>query len=330
MPLISICIPTYNYAAFLPRAVESALAQTHTDLEVVVLDDASTDETPDVLARYGGDERFSVRRAAVNVGLFANFNRCLEVARGDFVKVLCADDWLHPHSIEDALAVLARHPSAGMASSPAWLVDGDDRITGVRGAPFGPGEIVSSADALRGHADWGNAAGMPTNVLLRRAVIDEVGGFEADFAPASDLHLWLRVLARHDLAWVAEPRCYMRLHDDHAHGYAYVPSEAEFRLWEDMHARAPAAVGDALLARALRREARHHLLYATASLARRHGGAARDLMRTTARHLPIRAALTSFALHLPRLLLGQALRLFAVRSGRLVLYDPAPRPGPRI
>ena len=203
MPLVSICIPTYNYAAFLPRAVQSALAQTHRDVEVVVLDDASTDETPEVLSRYAGDERFSVRRAQVNVGLFANFNRCLEVARGDFVKVLCADDWLHPQSIEDALAVLDRHPSAAMASSPAWLVDGADRVTGVRGAPFGPGALVASAAALRGHADWGNAAGMPTNVLLRRAVVEEVGGFEEDFAPASDLHLWLKVLARHDLAWVA-------------------------------------------------------------------------------------------------------------------------------
>ncbi len=295
-----------------------------------MLDDASTDETQDVLARYAGDERFSVRRAEVNVGLFANFNRCLEVGRSDFVKVLCADDWLHPRSVEDALAALDRHPSAGMASSPSWLVDADDRVTGVRGAPFGPGELVASSAALRGHADWGNAAGMPTNVLLRRAVIDEVGGFDAQFAPAGDLHLWLKVLARHDLAWVSEPRCYTRIHGEHAHGYAYAPSEAEFRLWEDMHDREPAAVGGALLARALRREARHHLLYATVSLAQRRGASARGLVRATGRHLPIRAALASFAVHLPGLALGQALRVFAVRSGRLVLYDPAPRPGPRI
>jgi glycosyltransferase involved in cell wall biosynthesis len=330
LPFVSICIPTYNYAAFLPRAVESALGQTHRDLEVVVLDDASTDETPEVAARYAADDRFCFRRADVNAGLFANFNRCLEVARGAFVKVLCADDWLHPRAIEDALAVLDRHPSAGMASSPAWLADGAGRVTGVRGAPFGPGELVASRDALRGHADWGNAAGMPTNVLLRREVIAEVGGFEADFAPASDLHLWLKVLARHDLAWVAEPRCYMRLHDDHRHGYAYEPSEAEFRLWEDLHDRAPDAVDAALLARALRREARHHLLYAGVNLARRRTGTAGSLVRATARHLPVRAALASFAMHLPALALGQALRLFAIRSGRLVLYDPAPRPGPRI
>lgn len=295
-----------------------------------MLDDASTDETPEIAARYAGDERFEFRRADLNAGLFANFNRCLEAANGDFVKVLCADDWLHPRAIEDALAVLDRHPSAGMASSPAWLADGDGRITGVRGAPFGPGELVASREALRGHADWGNAAGMPTNVLLRRSVIEEVGGFEDAFAPASDLHLWLKVLARHDLAWVTEPRCYMRLHGEHRHEYAYEPSEAEFRLWEDLHDRAPAAVDAALLARALRREARHHLLYAAVNLAHRRTGAARRLLRATTRHLPARAALASFALHLPALALGQALRLFAIRTGRLVLYDPAPRPGPRI
>ena len=141
-----------------------------------------------------------------------------------------------------------------MASSPAWHVDAADRVIGMVRAPFGrESRTVSGAEAIRAHADWGNAAGMPSHVLLRRSVVQEVGVFEPEFAPASDVHLWLKVLARHDLAWVPEPRCCIRLHDEHDHGYEYAADESVFRLWKDMAAREPAAVDDRMLRRALDR-----------------------------------------------------------------------------
>ena len=330
MPLVSVCIPTYNYARFLGPAIESALSQTHAELEVVVLDDASTDHTPEVVERYAGDARLRHERHDHNIGLFANFNRCLEVAKGEYVKVLCADDWLHERSIEDALEALAREPAAGMATSPAWHADADGRVIGRVRAPFGTTpRAVPGTEAIRVHADWGNMAGMPSQVLLRREVIEEVGGFEPEFAPASDLHLWLKVLARHDLAWVPEPRCSLRLHSEHGHGYEYEADESGFLLWEDMARREPAGVDQRMLGRALRREARHHLLYVAHRLLSRDAPAARRLLDQMRRHVPLRRALPGFLARLPALALGQAGRLLAQRTGRLLLYDPAPRPGPR-
>jgi glycosyltransferase involved in cell wall biosynthesis len=331
VPLASVCIPTYNYARFLPRTIESVLEQTHADFELVVLDDASTDETPEVAERYSDDPRLRFERSTENIGLFANFNRCLEVARGDYVKVLCADDWLHPRSLEDALAALELNPEAGMATSPGWHVDASDRVIGMVRAPFGrESRVVPGAEAIRAHADWGNVAGMPSHVLLRRAVVEELSGFEAQFAPASDVHLWLKVLARHDLAWVPEPRCYLRLHDQHEHGYDYAADESVFLLWKDMARREPVAVDPPMLARALGREARHHLLYVAARLLRGDRAGARRLLEGMRRHVPLRSALPRFLLAAPRIAYGQALRVFARRTGRLVLYDPAPRPGPRL
>lgn len=331
VPPVSICIPTYNYAEFVGRAIETALAQTHEELEVIVIDDASTDDTPAVVARFAADERLRSVRNEHNVGLFANFNRCFEEARGEYVKVLCADDWLHPRSIEDALALLDGAPRAGMATSPSWLADSSGQVTGMVRAPFGDSaRIVPGREAIGVHADWGDAAGMPTHVLLRRSVIDEVGGFEPELAPASDMHLWLKVLARHDLAWTPEPRCYTRIHGEHDHGYAYEASESVFRLWEDLARREPAAVDEQMLRRALRREAHHHLLYVAAYVLRLRLGPARRLLRAIRGHVPLGAALASFALTIPRVAVQQGLRLFALATGRLVLYDPSPRPGPRL
>src|SRR5688572_5713153 len=102
MPLVSVCIPTYNYAHLIADAIESVLRQTERDLELVVIDDCSTDDTEQVAARYADDPRFRFVRNPCNLGLFGNFNRCFELAEGEFVKVLCADDWLHERSIEDA------------------------------------------------------------------------------------------------------------------------------------------------------------------------------------------------------------------------------------
>ena len=328
MPLVSVCIPTYNYAGFIGRAIESLLAQTHEELELIVLDDCSTDDTEQVVAGFD-DERLEFRRNERNLGLFANFNRCFEVASGDYVKVLCADDWLHERNLQDCLEALSAAPNAAMATTPAWLADSQERVTGLLRAPFGAGGVVSGRDAIRAHADWGNAAGMPSHVLLRAGIVNAVGNFEVEFAPASDVHLWLKVLARHDLAWVREPRCYVRIHEQHGHGYAYEPNESVFLLWEDMHRREPEAVDAAMLERALEREARHHLLYVSAYLLRGRVKAAGRLLAAVRRHVPLGRALGGFLLRLPRTALEQAGRIYARATRRLVMYDPAPRPGPR-
>jgi hypothetical protein len=157
-----------------------------------------------------------------------------------------------------------------------------------------------------------------------------VGGFEPEFAPASDVHLWLKLLARSELAWVPEPRCYLRLHAEHDHGYAYEAEQSVFLLWKDMARRAPDAVDARMLRRALEREGRHHLLYACAYLLRGDVRAARRLVGSIRPHAPLRSVLPRFLVSVPAVAYRQALRAVARRSGRAVVYDPEPRPGPRL
>jgi glycosyl transferase family 2 len=325
--VISVCIPTYNYGHFLGQAVDSVLAQERDDFELLVVDNASTDDTQAVLARYD-DPRLRVVRNARNPGLFGNFARCLELAGGGLVKFLAADDWLHPAYLREAAALAAAHPSAAIVSGPGYYVDGDGAVFGLgTTGVFRPG-LVAGADALAAQARLLNVVGMPSNTLLRRAAVEEVGGFDARFAPAADVHLWGKLLARHDLAWLGRPLSFLRFHRTKAHDYGLDPSESTFLAWEDLARTGGARVTPAIVRAALDAEAERSVLYAAAHLLAGNAAGARRIAAFTTPHVPAGRALGRFALRLPRLARAQGARTIAARTGRLVVYAPTPRLGP--
>src|SRR5688572_16156987 len=104
IPLVSICMPTYNAAEYLHDAIASALAQTFSDFELLIVDNCSTDNTLEIVAEFArSDSRIRVVRNPSNVGLVGNFNRCLIGARGEWVKFLLADDLLTHTCVEGLL-----------------------------------------------------------------------------------------------------------------------------------------------------------------------------------------------------------------------------------
>lgn len=116
-PLVTIIVPTYNYGAYVERAVASCLAQTHPALDIVVIDDGSTDDTASVLHRFGERIRLFLQPHA---GVSAARNRGLAEARGEFVSFLDADDWLTPDSVALRLAALQAHPDVDVVLTGAW------------------------------------------------------------------------------------------------------------------------------------------------------------------------------------------------------------------
>jgi glycosyltransferase involved in cell wall biosynthesis len=326
IPRVSICIPTYNYARFLPAAIESVLAQDYADYELIVVDNASEDETAAVLARYG--DRLEAHRNERNLGLFGNFGRCLELARGDLVKFLAADDWLHPAFLGEAVALMDRHPSAAIVSGPGFFVDGDGRVYGVGTTGVFAAGLVPGREALRAQAEHLNVIGMPSNTLLRRAAVDAAAGFEERFAPAADVHLWGKLLARHDLAWLAQPRSYLRIHGAKAHDYGLDPSESTFLAWEALGREVGPPIDADLVARALGAEAERSLVYVAAHLLAGRPQPARRILRFTGRHVSWPRALARLVRRLPALSCAQLARLVAVRTGRMVVYAPLARIGP--
>jgi hypothetical protein len=133
-PAVSVAIPTFNRRDTLQRAIESALAQTYQDLEVVVSDNASTDGTAGLLeVLEGADERVRVVRQPENLGMVANLDAATRLAEGEHVMLLADDDWLAPEAVAAALAVLGSSPSAVAALGKVAYVSGGIELD--RGQP---------------------------------------------------------------------------------------------------------------------------------------------------------------------------------------------------
>ncbi|MBO1765255.1 glycosyltransferase [Allobranchiibius sp. GilTou38] len=196
-PLISICIPTYQGERFLAETVRSALAQDSDDFEVVVLDNASTDRTPEILDGFD-DPRLVVQRNHETVDLPTNWRRVIEVSRGRYVKLLCADDLIHRSATRLQAAVLAEHPEVSVVASRRALINEDGRVLahamGLYGL-LGPqtGRRIARRTVLGGGV---NPVGEPAAVTFRRRDYDAVGGWDGSLVHPMDLDLWVRLLSR--------------------------------------------------------------------------------------------------------------------------------------
>ncbi len=210
-PKISVLLPTYNYARFLPSAIESILAQTFRDFELLIFDDASTDDTAAILAHYAAiDSRIRTHVHPVNIGMVPNWNECLHHARGDYIKFLFADDLLvSPEALAQQAALLDVHPHATLAASPRLLIDSQNHITGcwddlTPGLHAGPPLIARCLRTRR------NLIGEPSAVLFRRR--DATRGFDPSLRQIVDLEMWFHLLLRGDLVSTKTPLVAFRRH----------------------------------------------------------------------------------------------------------------------
>jgi glycosyltransferase involved in cell wall biosynthesis len=194
-PAVSVCIPVYNGAAFIAAAVESVLAQTFPDFELIVLDNASTDETPNILKRVK-DSRLRIVRHTANIGATANFNAALREAHGEWVKILCADDLLYPDCLNQQML------NTGLSGGcrPVLLCSARDIIDAAghrwvrRGFP-GRSGMASGPAAIRRSVRAGtNLFGEPAAVLMHRETALRAGGFDPAWRFCTDLDLWVRIL----------------------------------------------------------------------------------------------------------------------------------------
>jgi len=211
-PRVSICIPVYNTERFVLDAVTTALAQTFADLEVVVVDNASTDATPEILARIT-DPRVRVVRNEQNIGAQRNFNRAVSLARGEYLKVLCADDVLYPTCLEEQVAVLDADTVGAIAvvGCARHIIDERGRRWLRRGFPGAPGRIPGATAVRMTVRSGTNIFGEPAAILVRTEAVKAAGAFDQRFGFCLDLDLWCRLLAGGDLYMLNETLCGFRI-----------------------------------------------------------------------------------------------------------------------
>jgi glycosyltransferase involved in cell wall biosynthesis len=193
-PAVSVCVPVHNGARFIGEALASVLRQDFDDFEVVVVDNASTDGTPEAVEAFA-DPRIRLFRNDANIGAEANWNRAAGLARGEFVKLLCADDFLTSHCLASQVEAMESHPEVSLVAGRRDVVDESGRVL-ISGRGLGrPWGVVDGPRAIRASVRAGtNIFGEPACVLMRRAQMDECGTFSARYPYVIDLDYWCRLL----------------------------------------------------------------------------------------------------------------------------------------
>ena len=209
-PLVSVVIPAYNAARFIQDTLESALAQTYPHVEVIVVDDGSTDETVDILRGYGSRIR-SIRQD--NQGVSVARNRGIAAARGELIAFLDADDVWLPEKLTLQVAEHAIHPEAGLITCGTYYIDEHGKVFDERK----PNDFRDRQHTFHAFLIRNMIYGGPSTVVVPRRCLDAVGDFDAALPPTEDRDLWIRLAQRFIVRALDRPLSRYRLHPHNSH-----------------------------------------------------------------------------------------------------------------
>lgn len=271
-PLVSVIIPTYNSANYVTNAVDSVLAQTFTDLEVIVVDDGSTDDTREALSRYAAPVRYLHQD---NAGVSVARNLGIAESRGRYVAFLDADDTWMAHKLERQLQALDNSHEMGVSYSAHLVVDDVLRPVAVHGSQ-------RWSSALEDLLYKGNVVGSICTVLVEHSLLKQVGGFDPELSQCADWDMWIR-LARHtEFLYIDEPLVTYRQHDNNMSRGIPLLEKDSLRVLEKGFSHA--ATPDKLRARAGRAFGRQWMVVAGSYF---QAGRYFDFLRCTAHALSL-------------------------------------------
>ncbi len=200
--LISVIMGVYNEQTYLKEALGSILDQTHDEFEFLIVDDASTDKSPDIVRSYD-DPRITLLENETNRGLTYSLNRALEHATGKFVARQDADDVSEPDRFERQIEFLEKNEDVAVVGTGAHLIDADGQHIDRRVPKCDP----SFEDFIdKGHLIHGS-------IMARRSVLEATGGYNEFFRYAQDQELWLRLAKDYPIANIPDPLYRHRIHD---------------------------------------------------------------------------------------------------------------------
>jgi glycosyltransferase involved in cell wall biosynthesis len=213
--VVSVCVPTFNRAALLRETVDSVLSQRFGDFELIILDNASADDT-EAMVRSFRDPRIVYRRQARNRGARWNWGDCLTAGRGRYLAVLADDDLMTADNLARKVAVLERNPAVGLVHSKYDVIDAAGQVVRAN-TNWGHGR-ERTADAVDPGQDVLEEMLFTVNsinactAVFRRACVERLGGITHRLRWAYDWEYWMRIAIYWDIAFLALPLARWRVH----------------------------------------------------------------------------------------------------------------------
>ena len=208
MPRVSVIIPSFNTAAFLPQALDSVLHQTYSDWEVILVDDGSTDNTSEIAkaasSSFGGRLNYVYQ---TNKGLPAARNTAIRNSSGEFISLLDADDIYAPRRLEASIAAMDRNPNAGLVHSKVARIGMQGENLGI---PFAPPEKFLSGNIAH-HIFTRQAHIVCPTAMFRRVCLDKAGYFDESMRATEDRDLWFRLAQYYPVIYINEILAYYRI-----------------------------------------------------------------------------------------------------------------------
>lgn len=210
-PYVCVCLPTYNSSKTVSETIESILAQTHKNFQLIVVDNASTDSTVEIVEHYmKKDLRVNIHKFTENVGAEGNFTRCFELAEGDYTAIYHADDVYELNILERQVAFLEQYMDAGAVFTSAVDIDENGVKGKVRKIPNEllnlDKELYNFNDIFKMVLKYGNFLICPSAMVRTNIYKEDIRVWNGkDYATSADLDVWLRILNKHSIGIINEP-----------------------------------------------------------------------------------------------------------------------------
>ncbi len=213
VPKVSILIPTFNRANYLKMAVDSAIAQTCPDTEILVLDDCSTDETVNLSEAYRNTANITFIRNETNIGFINNWNKAISLSSGEYIKIIGDDDMLSPDCVAEQARILDEHPDVGVVCCNYSIIDESNRVKNNNNSYklFGRDMKENGREFIKNYLLGKRVVGWPGAILFRRQDINKTGGFDPQVGCPADIDMWCRILRDKDFYYLDKMLAYCRL-----------------------------------------------------------------------------------------------------------------------
>lgn len=221
---VTVVIPNYNHASYLRKRIDSVLAQTYPDFEVLLLDDCSTDDSRSIIESYRSHPRMGqiIYNVQNSSSTFKQWNKSFQLVSGKYVWIAESDDYADPSFLEKLVGTLEAQPDCGLAYSQSWRVDEGGLVHGTWGTVLSELDpqlwdhdfVIDGSELVRRFMVNRNIIPNASAVLMRRDVLQQIGPAPENMRVAGDWLFWIKYLMQTKVAFLAEPLNYFRFHEN--------------------------------------------------------------------------------------------------------------------